>query len=229
MDIQQIDPQRGYDLWADRYDETENPVVWIDGHIMSARLRLRPGERVLDAGCGTGRYFGTLLEQQAALVGVDFSAGMLRVAHRKHPGVALAQADLQRDWPFADGAFDTVICALVGEHLGTLDHDFAEMRRVLRPRGRVIFSVYHPAMAAAGKEARFFSGDTEFRLGAFRHVTDDYTIALERAGFQGITIDEYTGNEALAAAMPAQAKYVGFPMLLIVEATAGDTPAGVEE
>lgn len=221
MEIRPIDPQAGYDLWAEQYDETENPVVWIDGFAMAARLRLEPGQRVLDAGCGTGRYFGPLLEQRVELLGVDFSAGMLRVAHRKHPAVALAQADLHAGWPFADSSFDTVVCALVGEHLGALDHVFAETGRVLKPGGRLIFSVYHPAMAAAGKEARFFSGATEYRLGAFKHVTDDYTSALERAGFGAISIEEIDGNQALAQAMPAQSKYVGFPMLLIVEATAG--------
>jgi ubiquinone/menaquinone biosynthesis C-methylase UbiE len=224
MEIRQVDPQAGYDLWADQYDQTENPVVWIDGYAMSARVQVRPGERVLDAGCGTGRSFGAMLAQGAELVGVDFSAGMLRVARRKHPAAALVQADLQRGWPFRDGSFDTVVCALVGEHLGELDRVFGETRRVLRPGGRLIFSVYHPAMAAAGKEARYITGSVEYRLGAVKHVTDDYTRALEQAGFRTVSIEEIDGNEALAEAMPSQAKYVGFPMLLILEATAGVAP-----
>jgi len=218
VDKQRIDTRLGYDLWAPEYDETENPVVWIDGWALPERLRVSPGERVLDAGCGTGRNFAALLNAGAELTGVDFSRGMLKVATEKYPDVSLVHADLQAAWPFANGSFEFVVCALVGEHLGALEHVFAEMRRVLTGNGRLVFSVYHPAMAAAGKEARFIRGSTEFRLGAYRHVIEDYRVALERTGFSIVEITELEGPPGLAAALPAKAHYVGFPLLVIVEA-----------
>ncbi|MCC6705330.1 MAG: class I SAM-dependent methyltransferase [Thermomicrobiales bacterium] len=220
MEKRSIDARLGYDLWAEDYDETVNPVVWIDAWALTDRLTVAPGERVLDAGCGTGRNFARLLDQGAELTGVDFSAGMLQIAQSKHPGVPLIQADLQGDWPFEARSFDLVVCALVGEHLGELGHVFRETRRVLADEGRLIFSVYHPAMAAAGKEARFIRGATEFRLGAFKHELDDYRTALERAGFARIEVVEFEGPPELAEAMPSKAKYVGFPLLVIFEAHA---------
>jgi SAM-dependent methyltransferase len=215
-----IEARSGYDLWAPDYDETENPVVWMDGRVLSERLGVSPAERVLDAGCGTGRNFQKMLDQGARLSGVDFSAGMLREAHAKHDEVALVRADLHRDWPFGNACFDLVVSALVGEHLGDLDHVFREMHRVLAPNGRIVFSVYHPAMALAGKEARFIRDGVEFRLGAFKHQLSDYQDAMTRAGFRNVVTEEFIGPPELADALPGKAHYVGFPLLIILRATA---------
>lgn len=83
----------------------------------------------------------------------------------------------------------------------------------------MVFSVYHPAMAAAGKEANFQKGETEYRLGATLHATADYAEAIERARFVDVTVREFLGDEALARQVPAARKFVGFPMLLVYEAT----------
>lgn len=218
MSVIRLDPRAGYDLWSDAYDDTPNPVVALDARVTPAFLRARPEERILDAGCGTGRYFPALRQAGGQVVGLDFAPGMLRVARRKHPDVPLVLADLQRPWPFPEGAFDAVVCALVGEHLTRLPFVFAEMRRGLVPGGRAVFSVYHPAMAAAGKEANFRQGEIEYRLGAVQHTTDDYTEALRRAGFVRVDVAEWRGDEALAAALPTARKFLGFPMLIVFQA-----------
>ena len=218
MDVRRVGPRRGYDLWGDTYDTTPNPVVRLDERVTPGVVRPRPGELVLDAGCGTGRYFPALLAAGGQVVGADFAGGMLRAAQVKHPGVPLVTADLQRPWPFRDGAFGAVLCALVGEHLDRLDAVAGEMARVLAPGGRLVFSVYHPAMAEAGKEAHFQRHGVEYRLGAERHVVRDYDGAFARAGFVQVRRREFHGDEALAAEVPAARKYVGFPMLLVYEA-----------
>ncbi|MDP9355841.1 MAG: methyltransferase domain-containing protein [Chloroflexota bacterium] len=218
METRRVSPHQGYDLWSDTYDATPNPVVRLDQRVTPEMIRSRPAQRILDAGCGTGRYFPSLMAAGGQVVGTDFSLGMLRVARAKHPAVPLVAADLQAPWPFRDNAFDAVLCALVGEHLDRLPAVCAEMCRVLAPRGRAVFSVYHAAMAAAGKEANFRKGDVEYRLGAERYAVQDYSGAFEQAGFAKITVQEFRGDDQLAAEVPSARKYVGFPMLLVYEA-----------
>lgn len=218
MSIHRPDTRQGYDLWSGTYDMTVNPVVALDERVTPHLVQPQPRERILDAGCGTGRYFPALRRTDSELVGLDFSLGMLRVARRKHPNIPLVLADLQRPWPFRDRAFDAIACALVGEHLQHLLPVFGEMERILRDQGRVVFSVYHPAMAAAGKEANFRRGLTEYRLGATRHSTEDYTEAFRQAGFANTTRREFHGDEPLAERVPAARKLIGFPVVLVFQA-----------
>src|SRR5205823_1566393 len=98
--IRRLDPQQGYDLWAATYDATPNVVVSMDARHTPHFLKTRAGERVLDAGCGTGRHLSDLAACGCRPVGVDFSAEMLRVARRRLPGVPLVQAALEGALPF---------------------------------------------------------------------------------------------------------------------------------
>ena len=108
--------------------------------------RLQPGESALDIGCGTG----TLAIEAARAVGsdgrvcgVDPSVELLGRARKKarRAGVEIefATAGGER-LPFEDASFDAVLCTLVFHHLpGSVIHDtFAEIRRVLRPSGRLL-------------------------------------------------------------------------------------------
>ena len=128
------------------------------------------------------------------------------------------QADIRRPLPFASRSFHAVLCALVGEHLPTLGQPLREMQRVLRPAGRLVFSVYHPAMAAAGIEANFSEEGVEYRLGAYRHTVDGYLDALRAVGLVEIEQRELCGDEELIGVIPAARRYLGFPVLLLVRA-----------
>jgi 2-polyprenyl-6-methoxyphenol hydroxylase-like FAD-dependent oxidoreductase/ubiquinone/menaquinone biosynthesis C-methylase UbiE len=213
-----VSAREGYDIWAEVYDESPNPVVAMDERHTLGMLACRPGERILDAGCGTGRHLGRMLAAGSQPTGLDFSSGMLAVARRRHPGVPLLQGDLEAAYPFADGAFDAALCALVAEHLEQPELAFREMARVLGAAGRLVFSVFHPRMAAAGMQAQFIKGDVGYRLGAQRHTVDDYVRWMAAAGFEIERKHELVGDEALIATMPFMRALVGFPVLLVLEA-----------
>ena len=73
----------------------------------------------------------------------------------------------------------------------------------------------HPSLAHAGSEANFESDDVEYRLGAMTHEIDDYSAAMTGAGFEIRETHVIDGSEELGRAIPAAAKYVGAPLLVV--------------
>jgi SAM-dependent methyltransferase len=216
--IKRVRALEGYDLWSETYDSTPNPVVAMDSRHTIESLSAKEGELILDAGCGTGRHLKQLLVAGAIPIGIDFSYGMLKVAHRNCANAPLALADLEQGLPFEVASFDAVLCSLIGEHLNDLAALSREFHRVLKPGGRLVFSVYHPEMAAAGIEANFEKEGVEYRLGAVHYSVRQHIDFFEGAGLVYVAAREFTGDEELARSVPSAAKYIGFPLLLVLTA-----------
>jgi SAM-dependent methyltransferase len=138
----------GYDSFAEVYS-AENEVSLLNAYYeRPAILALAggvAGRRILDAGCGSGPLSAALRDRGAVVTGFDSSAAMLELARRRLGADAdLRVADLGRPLPFPDGAFDDVVASLVLHYLEDWTAPLAELRRVLRPGGRLIASVDHP-------------------------------------------------------------------------------------
>jgi demethylmenaquinone methyltransferase/2-methoxy-6-polyprenyl-1,4-benzoquinol methylase len=109
---------------------------------LTAHALVRPGDRVLDVGCGTGDLaFACLRAGASSVLGVDFARPMLTQARRKARAaglgpVAFAAADATR-LPVADASVDVWCSGFVVRNIPDLDAALAEAWRVLRPGGRL--------------------------------------------------------------------------------------------
>lgn len=210
----------GYDRWARVYDHDANPLIGLeDPAVREAAGEVR-GLAVLDLGCGTGRHAQWMAAEGAIVTAVDFSRGMLAEARRK-PGserVRFLACDLRQRLPFADGAFQLVVSALVLEHVPDLDGFFGDARRVLRADGRAVISAMHPAMFLRGVQARFTDPESGeiVRPGSVPHQVEDFVVAARRAGFGVESVAESAADAAFAARYPRAKRYVGWPMLVVM-------------
>jgi demethylmenaquinone methyltransferase / 2-methoxy-6-polyprenyl-1,4-benzoquinol methylase len=97
---------------------------------------VQPGDRVLDACCGTGDLAVAAEREGGIVTGLDFSSAMLERARRKSDTVDWVEGDLLA-LPFEDGAFDAVTVGFGVRNVASLEAGLRELRRVLRPGGRL--------------------------------------------------------------------------------------------
>jgi demethylmenaquinone methyltransferase / 2-methoxy-6-polyprenyl-1,4-benzoquinol methylase len=103
---------------------------------ITAESVVRPGYRVLDACCGTGDLAIADARAGGKVTGLDFSEPMLERARRKAPELEWLRGDLLQ-LPFEDGVFDAATVGFGVRNVADLDRALSELRRVLRPDGRL--------------------------------------------------------------------------------------------
>lgn len=155
------------------------------------RLALKPGEHLLDVGCGTGLLLATLAESipGARLSGVEPSSGMLAVARERLGGSAkLAQGPAEA-LPFPDGHFDVVVSTSAFHYFRQPRTAVREMSRVLRPGGRLVISDW----CLDYLTVRLLDGWLRLTDPAhFRSYGSRQLAAfLEAAGMEGVRVERY--------------------------------------
>src|SRR5215216_4884539 len=163
----------------------------------------RPGERVLDLGCGSGRFVAALRGAGADPVGVEIAEAALERARAVAPGSDLRLIEPDGSLPLGHGSVDLVWCSEVLEHVADTAHLLLEVRRVLRPGGRLLVTVpYHGRVKAAlialarfdahfdplGQHVRFYTA------GSLRST-------LERSGFTAVRVRPWGGPPLLRTAL----------------------------
>ncbi|MEV4116035.1 class I SAM-dependent methyltransferase [Nonomuraea sp. NPDC049695] len=217
---QAADPAQAndYDSFAEAYTaETENNILnayWARAAITALAGDVA-GRRILDAGCGSGPLSAALRDRGAVVTGIDASAGMLAIARRRLGDDAdLHVVDVSDRLPFADGAFDDVVASLVLHYLEDWGPTLAEMRRVLRPGGRLIASVQHPFVDYLLQDPRpnyfqttsftdewTFNGQS-FPMTFWRRPLHAMTDAFTTAGFRLAVISEPQPDPAARELFP---------------------------
>ncbi len=184
------------DRWGGYLNPTHERCV---GALVS---RLLPGARVLDAACGTGKYWPMLLEAGLAVVGADQSQAMLDVASGKHPDVPTRCLALQDLTAAGLTGFDAVLCIDAMENVGPEDWPgvVRGLRGALSPGGTAYLTVELPdpddpdepdVADAPVVEGEVLSG------GAYHYYpTVDRALAVLRSG--GFEVDEQVEGDGYA-------------------------------
>jgi SAM-dependent methyltransferase len=179
-----------FDQVADQYDATipEHVIQHLTSRRVQLAESLKPEGKVLDVGCGTGRFLSSLSARYTT-TGVDISAGMLAIAREK--GVQVERAS-SAELPFDDDSFDLVTTFAVLHHLidpEVVRASLREMARVVRPAGAVVVWDHNPLnpywrylMSKAPQD----QGDE--RLVPARLIVD----TLRRAGLRDIDLRRMT-------------------------------------
>jgi len=212
--------QTAYDQWADEYDDAD-PTTALDEPFVVSMLEPFGGCRILDLGCGTGRYLRRITDSKLQLVGLDLSRAMLARAKRTMTTlspVTLVQASIEQ-LPFASGSFDRVVLGLVLDHIQDLGSFFRETAAVLRPGGRLIVSAIHPDMQfLTGSAVRFTAGGRNFATPGTVHVVDSITAAAQGAGLTLECLQEPRIDQAFIARYPAWSMRLGCSALVLFAA-----------
>ncbi|MCZ6661079.1 MAG: methyltransferase domain-containing protein [bacterium] len=139
MNVEKI--KKTYSAWSNIYDYV---FKWFFGprqkHVVEA-MNIRPGQRVLDVGVGTGLTL-PIYPKDCEVVGIDLSGNMLAKARRKVEELALTHVNLlemdAQQLSFADNSFDHVLATFVISVVPDPVRTISEMKRVLKPEGNLV-------------------------------------------------------------------------------------------
>ena len=131
--------RRSHDALASGYRDFFARVTALAIAPLLDAARVRRGTRLLDVASGPGFVAAAARERGARAVGVDLSPRMVEVARTLHAGIDFDEADVEH-LPFADGAFDAVVCNFGIGHFPNPDLAVAECLRVLHSGGHIAFA-----------------------------------------------------------------------------------------
>jgi ubiquinone/menaquinone biosynthesis C-methylase UbiE len=167
-------PPELFDDWPERYDDWfRTPIGKLvrqaEGELVDEMLAPGPGERILDAGCGTGVFMLDFLRAGAEVVGLDVSAPMLRaaVAKTRRYRFSAVLGDML-SLPFRGDAFDKSVSVTALEFIADGRRVVGELFRVTRPGGLVVVATLNSLSPwAARRRAKTARGERHVLEGAF--------------------------------------------------------------
>lgn len=184
------DNTRYYDAFSSTYDEGRDRGYHrlIDDQAAAVVRRVATGRTALEVGCGTGLVMQRVAGFAAHVTGIDVSPGMLARARERGLDVCEGSATAL---PFPDAAFDVVYSFKVLAHVEPVEPALAEMARVTRPGGHLVFDAYNRDSLRFLVKRTFGPRRTSsaFDEGAIATRFDSPADALRRAGALGTVVD----------------------------------------
>jgi 2-polyprenyl-3-methyl-5-hydroxy-6-metoxy-1,4-benzoquinol methylase len=193
----------------------EGVPAGLEPPYLAARLafllaHVAAGERVLDVGCGEGRFASELTRARREVVGIDVAAEPLRRARARDPGIDVRLVAPHGPWPLPDASFDALWAGEVIEHVADTAAWLSEMRRVLRSGGVLLLST--PAhewltRLRLGASGRAFEAHFDPRSDHLRFYTRRALVTLlEDFGFEAIQVRAIGGAPGARRVLLASAR-----------------------
>jgi ubiquinone/menaquinone biosynthesis C-methylase UbiE len=173
--------------WYDDYlkDEDTYQAQVIAPNLMRV-LNLQKDERVLDLACGQGYFTREAKKFADTVIGADISKELVSKARAQTPGTTFYAAPASKLSFAKDHEFDAVLCVLALQNMEDLSPVFKEVKRVLKPGGRFVFVLNHPAFRVLKRSSWGFDEEAKAQ---YRRV-DGYLSAAK------VSIDMHPGKKA---------------------------------
>ena len=177
-----------FDDWPEKYDQWFTTpigrlILWYESALVRDMLKPMPGEKILDAGCGTGVFTRELVQAKACVTGLELSWPMLLRAKEKiHSSLFLNVVGDMSDLPFAANTFDKVMSITAIEFIKDARQAVAELFRVTKPAGTIVVATLNsksPWAQRRTEKAR--RGHTLFKSAIFRSATELRQLSPVRA------------------------------------------------
>jgi SAM-dependent methyltransferase len=197
----------GWEEISDQYHRAFGELTTQAIEPLLDAARVRRGTKLLDVACGPGYVAARASQRGAIVLGVDFSSAMLEEAKRLNPGIDFREGDAE-ELPLGGGLFDAAAMNFGILHLGQPEKALAEACRVLRPEGRLAFSVWcNPQETIGfGIVLRAVEAHGEPRVALpegppfFRYSDpEECTRALIAAGFESVAVSKISQTWRLPA------------------------------
>jgi len=212
-----------YNLWSENYDsQPGNLMLDLDELLFSKLLNTIEikNKDVADIGCGTGRHWAKILKGGPAnLTGFDVSPGMLAKLKEKFPA---AQTHTITDNNFSnieDYTYDVIISTLTVAHIENIEEALEAWCRMLKYKGDIIITDFHPDALAFGGKRTFSHQKTQIAVRNFVHSTNIIREILLRNDLHLVSEDERKIDESVKHyyteknATLVYEKFKGFPII----------------